>query len=80
MQLSERACKILDVFREAHRKPGARMMVGTLEADHGMGPAVTAAISELAELEYVVTPDPQTIELTERGFDLLQRGNYRQGG
>jgi len=80
MQLSERACEILDVFRVSHRKPGARMMVGTLEAHHGMGPAVSAAISELAEREYVVTPDAQTIELTERGFDVLQRGNYRQSG
>ena len=77
MQLSERACEILDLFREAHRKPGARMMVGTLDADLGMGPAAVAAISELTELEYVVTPDAQTIELTERGFDAVQRGNYR---
>jgi Mn-dependent DtxR family transcriptional regulator len=77
MQLSERACEILDFFREAHRKPGARMMVGTLDADLGMGPSVAAAISELTELEYVITPDAQTIELTERGFDAVQRGNYR---
>jgi hypothetical protein len=77
MQLSERACEILDLFREAHRKPGARMMVGTLDSDLGMGPALAAAISELTELEYVITPDAQTIELTERGFDAVQRGNYR---
>jgi Mn-dependent DtxR family transcriptional regulator len=77
MQLSERACEILDLFREAHRKPGARMMVRTLDADLGMGPAVAAAISELTELGYIVTPDAQTIELTERGFDGVQRGKYR---
>jgi hypothetical protein len=77
MQLSERACEILDLFREAHRKPGARMMVRTLDANVGMGPGVAAAISELTELEYVTTPDAQTIELTERGFDAVQRGNYR---
>ena len=53
------------------------MMVGTLDADLSMGPAVAAAISELTELEFVITPDAQTIELTERGFDAVQRGNYR---
>ena len=77
MQLSETACEILDLFRETHRKPGARMTMATLDAHFGTDPAVAVAVSELAHLGYVTTPDARTIELTDRGFDTIHRGGYR---
>ena len=77
MQLSELACEILDLFREAHRRPGARMLMSTLDARLGSGPAVAAAVSELIDAGYVTAPDGETVELTDRGFDAIQRGGYR---
>ena len=79
MQLSETACEILDLFHESHRKPGARMTMATLDASFGTDPAVAVAVSELIQLGYVTTPDAGTVELTDRGFDAVQRGNYREG-
>jgi hypothetical protein len=79
MQLSETACEILDLFRETHRKPGARMTMATLDAHFGTDPAVAVSVSELAHLGYVITPDPGTVELTDRGFDAIHRGSYRAG-
>ena len=35
MSLSEIACEILDLFRETHRRPGARITIATL--DHRFG-------------------------------------------
>jgi hypothetical protein len=78
MQLSETACDVLDVFREGHRLPGARMAMATLDAHVGTDPAVAAAVSELVYLSYVVAPDAGTVELTDRGFLVIQRGDYRQ--
>jgi hypothetical protein len=78
MQLSETACDVLDVFREGHRLPSARMTMATLDAHVGTDPAVAAAVSELVHLGYVVAPDPGTVELTDRGFLVIQRGDYRQ--
>lgn len=77
MQLSETACEILDFLRETHRKPGARMTMATLDAHFGTDPAVAVAVSELKHNGYVTTPDAGTIELTDRGFDALHRGDYR---
>jgi hypothetical protein len=77
MQLSETACEILDLFRETHRKPGARMTIATLDARFGTDPAVAVSVSELTHLGYVTTPDAGTIELTARGFDAVQGGDYR---
>ena len=79
MQLSETACEILDLFRETHRKPGARMTMATLDAHFGTDPTVAVAVSELKQLGYVTTPDAGTVELTDRGFDAIHRGNYRAG-
>ena len=79
MPLSETACEILDLFRETHRKPGARMTMATLDTHFGTDPAVVVAVSELTHLEYVTTPDSGTIELTDRGFDAIHRGDYRTG-
>ena len=77
MQLSELACEILDLFRETHRRPGARMLISTLDAHLGSDPAVAAAVSELIDAGYLTAPDAQTVELTHRGFDAVQRGDYR---
>ena len=74
MQLSETACEILDLFRETHRKPGARMTMATLDAHFGTDPTVEVAISELKQLGYVTVPDAATIELTDLGFDAIHRG------
>lgn len=78
MQFSETACEILDIFRETRRKPGARMIIDTLKAGLGTDPAVAAAISELHEFGLVEAPDGETVELTDRGYDMVQRGDYRQ--
>jgi Mn-dependent DtxR family transcriptional regulator len=74
MPLSETACEILKLFRETHRKPGARMTIATLDAHFGTDPSVAVAVSELRQLGYVSVPDTRTVELTDVGFDALQRG------
>lgn len=74
MPLSETACEILKLFRETHRKPGARMTIATLDAHFGTDPSVAVAVSELRQLGYVSVPDARTVELTDVGFDALQRG------
>jgi hypothetical protein len=74
MPLSETACEILGFFRETHRKPGARMIVATLDAHFGTDPAVAVAKSELVHLGYVTVPDAGTVELTDLGFDAIHRG------
>jgi hypothetical protein len=78
IQLSETACDVLDLFREGHRKPGARVTMATLDAHVGTDPAVAVAISELVHLGYVIAPDGGTVELSDRGFLAIQRGDYRQ--
>ena len=62
----------LDLFREAHRRPGARVTVTTLDAHIGTDPAVAVAGSELIRAGYLIAP-----ELTATGFGATQRGNYR---
>jgi hypothetical protein len=79
MQLSETACGILDLFRETHRKPGARMTMATLDAHFGTDPAVAVAVSELAHFGYVTTPGAGTVKLTDQGFDAIHQGGYRAG-
>lgn len=74
MPLSETACEILELFRETHRKPGARMTIATLDAHFGTDPSIAVAASELRQLGYVSVPDARTVELTDAGFDALQRG------
>jgi hypothetical protein len=78
MQLSQTAYDILDLFREEHRKPGARVTMATLDAHVGTDPAVAVAVSELVHLGYVIAPDAGTVELTDRGFLAIQRGDCRQ--
>ena len=73
MPLSETAREILGFFRETHRKPGARMTMGTLDAHFGTDPAVAVAISELKQLGYVTVPDAGTVELTDLGFNAIHR-------
>jgi hypothetical protein len=82
VRLSELACEILDLFRSQHRRPGARMrLVEVVDARlHGSDPAVAAAVSELTGAAYLRAPDADTIELTARGFDAVQRGDYRASG
>ena len=76
MNLSEIACEILDLFRETHRRPGARMLITTIDDRLGTEPAVTVAISELKDAGYLVAPDAETVELTAVGFDAIQSGRY----
>jgi hypothetical protein len=80
MQLSEMACGILDLFRATHRRPGARMLLSHLDARFGTDPAVAAAVSELIRAGYLAAPDAETVELTDLGFDAVQRGSYRAEG
>jgi Mn-dependent DtxR family transcriptional regulator len=77
MRLSETACEILDIFRQTHRRPGARMTIAEIDDRLGTDPAVAVAVSELTQGGYLVAPDDKTVELTPRGFDALQRGDYR---
>jgi len=77
MRLSETACEILDLFRRTHRRPGARMTLAQLDARLGTDPTVIVAASELTHAGYFVAPDLETVELTARGFDAMQRGDYR---
>jgi len=51
-------------------------LIEKLDARFGTDPAVVAAISELAGFGYVTHPDANTIEITARGLDALQRRNY----
>ncbi|MET4275761.1 MULTISPECIES: hypothetical protein [unclassified Bradyrhizobium] len=74
MPLSETACEILELFRETHRKPGARMTIATLDAHFGTDLSIAVAVSELRQLGYVSVPDARTVELTDVGFAALQRG------
>ncbi|WP_265441358.1 hypothetical protein [Bradyrhizobium sp. SEMIA] len=73
MPLSETACEILAFFRATHRKPGARMTIATLDSHFGTDPSVAVAVSELKQLGYVGVPDSGTVELTDVGFDAIQR-------
>ncbi len=78
MPLSETACEILDLFHRSHRRPGARITIATLDANLGTDPTVAVAVSEFTDLGYVIAPDAGTIELTDRGFDAVQLGTYRE--
>lgn len=69
--LSEIAREILAYLRGTYRLPGARLRITTLDERFGTDPAVAAAISELARIGYVATPDAGTIELTARGYGAL---------
>ncbi|MBW7970665.1 hypothetical protein HYH08_14560 [Bradyrhizobium sp. BR 10289] len=73
MPLSETAREILEWFRETHRKPGARMTMATLDARFGTDPSVAVAVSKLKQLGYISVPDARTVELTDVGFDAIQR-------
>lgn len=77
MYFSETACEILDLFRETHRRPGARMTIASLDTRIGSDPAVAVAVSELRDAGYLIAPDAETVELTPKGFDAIQRANYR---
>lgn len=77
MSFSEIACEILDLFRQSHRRPGARMTIATIDERLGTDPAVAVAILELIDAGYLAAPDAETVELTARGFDAIQGGNYR---
>ena len=72
MSLSEIACEILDLFRETHRRPGARITIATLDHRFGTDPAVAVAIAELRDAGFLITPDAETVELTAKGFDAIQ--------
>jgi hypothetical protein len=77
MRFSETACEILDLFRETHRKPGARLRFAQLDAHLGSDPAVVVAVSELASAGYLIAPDARTVELTTTGFDAIGLQSYR---
>ena len=77
MKLSAIACDILDLFHLDHRRPGARVTFATLDRRIGTDPAVAVAVAELKDAGFLVAPDAETVELTARGFDAVQRGNYR---
>ncbi|WP_230530896.1 hypothetical protein [Microvirga roseola] len=79
MTFSKTACEILDLFRETHRRPGARMTLATLDSRLGTDPAVIVAVSELKDAGYLATPDTDSVELTARGFDAIQLGRYATG-
>lgn len=71
--LSATACEILKFFRQTHRKPGARIKIATLDTHFGTDPSIAVAVSELTQLGYVSVPDARTVELTDVGFDAIQR-------
>ena len=77
MELGEVAGEVLDIFRQTHRRPGARMSFTSLEKRLGSEPVLFATLSELSDAGYMTTPDVETVELTAKGFDHIQRGNYQ---
>jgi hypothetical protein len=78
MRFSETACEILDIFRQTHRRPGARMTIVELDARVGTDPAVAVGASELIHAGYMTAPDAETLELTATGFDAIQLEHYRE--
>jgi hypothetical protein len=76
MDISDLAREILAVFKKTHRRPGARMVQATLQQHVPGRLALIVAISELRELGYLSTPDAETVELTARGFDLIQSHDF----
>lgn len=79
MNLSSISCDVLDFLKATRRHPGARVALRDLERHIGTEPAVAAALSELTHAGLVTAPDKDTIELTARGFDVINRGTYRTG-
>ncbi|NBJ13461.1 hypothetical protein [Microvirga arsenatis] len=77
MSFSVIACEILDLFRQSHRLPGARMTIAEIDERLGTDPAVAVAIRELINAGYLVAPDASTVKLTARGFDAIHGGNCR---
>jgi hypothetical protein len=77
MRFSQTACEILDMFRQTHRKPGARLTFAQLEPRLGADPAVAVAVSELAGAGYLIAPDAHSVELTATGFDAIELQRYR---
>jgi hypothetical protein len=76
-ELSQIAREILDLFARAHRKPGARMLVSEVEARiRAARTPLISSITELINANYMIAPDKDTVELTDRGFDATQRANY----
>lgn len=51
--------------------------MATLEHTPGTDPAVAAPLSELTHLRYAIAPDGGTVELSDRDFVAIQRGDYR---
>jgi hypothetical protein len=70
--LSTLAGEILGVFASAHRRAGARLRISALHLHHETEPALAAATSELASTGLVRVVDAGTIELTSKGYDLIQ--------
>jgi hypothetical protein len=74
MRFSQSAREILHVFRQTHRRPGARMTLATLKERLAGDLAILSAVSELTDAGYLSAADADTIELTDLGFDAIQRG------
>jgi hypothetical protein len=70
---SKMAGEILGVFASEHRRAGARLRISTLHMRQETEPALAAAVSELASAGLVQVADSGTIELTARGYDVIQR-------
>ena len=76
MSPSEIACEILDLFRETHRRSGARITIATVDHRFGTDPAVAVAIAELRDSGFLITPDAEAVELAAKGFDAIQGRSY----
>jgi hypothetical protein len=70
--ISRLAGEILGVFASGHRRAGARLRISALHLRHETEPALAAATSELASTGLVRVADAGTIELTSKGYDLIQ--------
>jgi hypothetical protein len=73
VDLSRQAYEVLGLFGAAHRRPGARLTLDTLRKRIGTEPAVVEAVRELVHAGYVIAPDSETVELTPKGYDAVQR-------
>ncbi|WP_114945827.1 hypothetical protein [Microvirga calopogonii] len=76
MSLREIVCEILDLFRETHLRPGARITSATLDHRFGTDPGVAVAIAELKDAGFLITPDAETVELTAKDFDAIQGRSF----
>jgi|tagenome__1003787_1003787.scaffolds.fasta_scaffold20316361_1 Mn-dependent DtxR family transcriptional regulator len=74
MELTQQARDVLGTLGRTHGRPGARLMIAHLRGRVAVtDPVIAEAVRELIEAGYLTVPDADTIELTAKGYDAIQR-------